>query len=122
MQISIFRDIFDSNKVTHSCLKCPTIDPWLKQKFPILNQIGIWTFLNVFSASICRHFTKTWYRHKQISIFQDIFGCNKVTHSCLKCPTIDPWLKLKFSKLYEIGILTFFSVFSTSKYLLSPRL
>ena len=50
-----------------------------------------------------------------------MFGCNKVTHSCLKCPAMDPWLKLKFPKLHEIRIWTFLFVFRASKCLLSPR-
>ena len=35
---------------------------------------------------------------------------------------MDPWLKLKFSKLYAIGIWTFFFVFSAPKCRLSPKL
>ena len=62
------------------------------------------------------------FAYKQINIFRDIFDCNKVTLSCLKCPTMDPWVKLKFPKLHEIKISTFFMVFSASKCRLSPRL
>ena len=53
-QISIFRDIFDYNKVTLSCLKCSTMDPLLKMNFPKHHKIGIWTFFNVFSVLKCR--------------------------------------------------------------------
>ena len=51
-----------------------------------------------------------------------MLNCNKVTHSCLKGPTMDPWLKLKFPKLHKIGIWTFLMVFSASKCRVSPRL
>ena len=54
----------------------------------------------------------TWNRHKQISIFRDILDGNKVTHYSLKCPTMDPCLKLKFPKLHEIEVYTFLFVFS----------
>ena len=66
--------------------------------------------------------TYTWYGHKQISIFGDIFDCSKVTHSCLKCSTMYQWLKLKFPKLPEIKIYTFLIVFSAPKCHLAPRL
>ena len=67
-------------------------------------------------------FAYTWNRHKQISIFPDIFDYNKVTLSSLKCSTMDPWLKLNFPKHHEIGIWTFLIVFRASKCRLSPRL
>ena len=67
-------------------------------------------------------FAETWNRHNQNSIFRDSFDCNKVTLSCLKGSTMDSWVKQKFPKLLEIGISTFFFVFSGSKYRLSPRL
>ena len=51
-----------------------------------------------------------------------MLNCNKVAHSCLKCPTMDPWQKLKFPKLHEIEIWTFLFVFSASKCPLPPRL
>ena len=51
-----------------------------------------------------------------------MLNCNKVAHSCLKCPTMDPWQKLKFPKLHEIRIWTFLFVFSASKCRLSHRL
>ena len=57
-------------------------------------------------------FSWTWNRQKQISVFPDIFDCNKVTLSCLKCSTMDSWLKLKFPKQPEIRIWSFLSVFS----------
>ena len=60
--------------------------------------------------------------HKQIRMIRDIFDCNKVTLSCLKCLTMDPWLQLKFPKHHEIRILTFLIEFSASKCRLSPRL
>jgi len=67
-------------------------------------------------------FTSTWNRHKEISIFRDIFDCNKVTLSCLKRSTMDPWLQLKFPSNHEIRISTFLILFSASKCRLSPRL
>ena len=66
-------------------------------------------------------FAYTWNCHKQISIFPDIFDYSKVTLSSLRCLTMDPWLKLNFSKHHEIGIWTFLFVFSSSKCRLSPR-
>ena len=66
-------------------------------------------------------FAYTWNRHKQISIFPDIFDYNKVTLSCLRCSTMDPWVKLKFSKHHKIRISIFLIVFSATKCPLSPR-
>ena len=55
----------------------------------------------------------------QISVFQDIFSCNQVTPSSLKCSTIEERLKVAFSKHLEIRIQTFMIVFRVSKYPLS---
>ena len=52
-QICIFRDIFECNKVTLSCLKGSTIDQWLNLKFLKYHEIGISNFLIVCSASKC---------------------------------------------------------------------
>jgi len=54
-----------------------------------------------------------------ISVFQDIFSCNQVTLSSLKCSTMEERLKVAFSKHREIRIQTFMIVFSVSKYPLS---
>jgi len=67
-------------------------------------------------------FAWIWNRHNQISIFRDIFDCNKVILSFLKCSTMNPWLKLKFPKHHEIEISIFFIVFSAAICHLSPRL
>ena len=45
-----------------------------------------------------------------------------MTLSCLKCSTMDQWLKLKFLKHHQIRISTFMLVFSASKCHLSPTL
>ena len=66
--------------------------------------------------------TYMWNRHKQISLFQDIFDYSKVSHSCLKCATMDQRLRLKFPKVQEIRIWTFLFEFCASKCQLSPRL
>ena len=55
----------------------------------------------------------------QISVFQDIFSCNLVTLSSLKCSTMEERLKVTFSKHPEIRIQTLMIVFSVSKYPLS---
>jgi len=108
--------------VTHSCLKCPTMDPCLKLKFPKLHEIEIYTFLFVFSAPKCHLSPRLGIVITKFSIFQDIFDCSKVAHSCLKCSSMDQWLKLMFPKLHEIRIWTFSIVFIASKCRHSPRL
>ena len=67
-------------------------------------------------------FFLTWNRQRKICVFPDILDYNKVTLYCLKCSTMDPWLKLKFQKQPEIGIWTFLGVFSVQKCHLSARL
>ena len=78
--------------------------------------------MNVFSVSKCRLLPRLGIVISKISIFRDIFDCNKVTLSCLKCSTMDPWLKLKFPKHQEVRILTFLIIFSASKCRVSHRL
>ena len=121
-QLSIFRDSFDCNKVTISCLKCSTMDTWLKLNFQKRHEIEIWTFLTCIQCIKMSYFTQTWNRHKQIIVFRDIFVSNNVTLSYLKCSTMNPLLKLKFPKHHEIEIWTFQIVFSASTCRPSPRL
>ena len=112
--------MFGCNKVTHFCLKCPAMDPWLNWSFQNMTKSEFrlsWLYL-VYQYVV---FHLDLDCHKQISIFQDILGSNKVTHFCLKCSTMDPCLKLKFPKLHEIRIWTFLYVFRASKCRLSPR-
>jgi len=78
--------------------------PWLKVKFAKRYEIRIWTFLFVFSTLKCHPSPRLGIAMSKISIFGDIFYWNKMTHSCLKCPTMDQWLKLKFPKHQQIQI------------------
>jgi len=108
--------------MTLSCLKCSTMDPWLKLKFPKHHKIRIWTFLIAFSASKCHLSPRLGIVISKLVYFEISLIVTKWLILFLKCSTMDPRLKLKFPKHHEIRIWTCLIAFSASKCRLSPRL
>ena len=108
--------------MTLSCLKCSTMDPWLKLKFPKHHKIRIWTFSILFSASNCHRSPRHGFIISNLVYFEISLIVTKWLILFLKCSTMDTRLKLKFPKRHEIRIWTFLIAFSASKCRLSPRL
>jgi len=122
--ISKLAHIEISSIVTKLCVyysKCCTMDPGLKLKFKKVFEIRIWTFLSIFSVSQCHLSPRLAIDISKLVYLVISMIVTKLSLFCLKCSTMDPWLKIKFPTLLEIRICTFLSVFSVSKFHLSPR-
>ena len=84
-------------------------------QFPKDRGIRIWTSLNVFRVSKCHLSLRFGIIKSKVVHFEISFVVSKLALRWLKCSTMKPWLKLKFSKHPEIQTWTFASVFSVSK-------
>ena len=109
------------SKLPLSSLLSSTMDPLMKLNFPKHTEFRIWTFFNVFHVSKCHispkfGIIKGKVVHSEISLI-----VTKLSLPLLKSSTMEPYLKLKFSKDAEIQIWTFLSVFSVSKCRLEHR-
>jgi len=98
------------------------MDILVKLKFPTHQEIRISTFLSVFSLSKCHLSPIQWIVISKLAHIEISLIVTKLSLYCLKCCTMDPWLKLMFHKLFEIRIWTFWCVFTISKCRPSPRL
>ena len=98
------------------------MDPRLKLKFPKHSEIKIRTFESVFIVWKCRLSPRHGIVISKLAHFEITLIVTKLSLSCLKCCTVDAWVKLMFQKALEIRIWTFLSVFCASKCRLSPRL
>ena len=110
-----------ASKLPLSCFQCSTMDPWMKLNFTKHPQIRIWAFLNVFRVSKCRLILRFGMIQSKVVHSQISLIVTKLSLSWLKCSTMNPWLKLEFSKHPEIQTWIFVSVFSVSKCRLSYR-
>ena len=108
-------------KLSLSCLKCCTMDPWLKVMFQKPFERRNMKFLSVFSASKCCLSPRLGIDKIKLVWLVRSSIVTKLSLSCLRCSTMEPWLKLKFPKHFEIRIRTFVSVLSASKCHFSPR-
>jgi len=88
------------------------MDPWLKLMSQKAFETRSWTFLRVFSASKSHLSPRLGIDKIKLVWFVILLIVTKLTLSCLKCSTMDPWLKVKFPKHFEIRIWTFASVSS----------
>ena len=121
-QISTLWDNLIVTNLSLSCLKCSTMEPWLKHKFPKHSEIKIRTLQSVFSVWKCHLSPRQGIVISKLVHFEITLIVTKLSLSCLKCCTMDAWVKLMFQKAFEIRIWTFLSVFSASKCRLSLRL
>jgi len=85
-------------KLFFSWLKCSTMDQWLKHKFRKHPEIRIWPFLCIFSVSKCRLSPRVGIVMSKLVFFEISLILTKLSISCLKHSTMDPWLNLKFWK------------------------
>jgi len=106
---------------SRSWLKCSTMYPWLQLKFRRHPKIRVWAFLCVFRVWKCHLSSRVWIVLSKLVFIEISLILTKLDISCLKCSTMDPWLKLKFRKHLEIRIWIFFYALSVSKFWLSPR-
>ena len=104
-----------ASKLPLSCLSSSTIDPWMKLNFPKHPKIKVWAFLNVFRVSKCHLIPTFGIIQRKVVHFEISLIVTKFSLPWLKCPTMKPWLKLKFSKHSKIRTSIFVSVFSVLK-------
>ena len=93
------------------------MDPWLKLKFLKHSEVKIGTFESVFSVRKCCISPRQGIVLSKLALLEITLIVTKLSLSCLKCCTMDPWLKP-----FERRTLKFLCVFSVSKCHLSPRL